>query len=308
MTEQEQRAGDAGRVAVVTGAAGGLGRVVVTELARAGWTVVAATRTAVQGEQLCAEVARRVGTGRVEPVAADLADLADVHRLAAAVRARHPALHLLVNNAGATFRQHAVTTRGVERHVAVNHLAGFALTDLLLEPLRAGAPSRVVNVVSAAMADTRRFPVRRRPRPVRLDPAHLDDLTRLNPAAGFAQFEAYARAKLLTVMWTFRLADRLAGAGVAVNAVHPGVAATGITADALPAAMAPLAGALRRALLTPEQGARAILRVATDPELDGVTGRYVEREAEARAPEVAYDPDLQQRLAESSAALVTGRA
>nr|WP_214404290.1 SDR family NAD(P)-dependent oxidoreductase [Pseudonocardia lacus] len=252
-------------------------------------------------------MARRVGSGRVERLAADLSDLADVRRLAEDVRARHDAVHLLVNNAGATFREHSVTGEGVERHVAVNHLAGFCLTTMLLDRLRAGAPSRVVNVVSATMADTRRLPVRRTPRPVRLDPAQLDDLTRLNPAAGYAQFEAYARAKLLTVMWGYRLAEQLGGSGVAVNAVHPGVAATGITADALPAAMAPLAGALRRLLLTPEEGARAVLRVATDPDLDGVTGRYFLRDEQARSPEVSYDPGLQRRLWDASAALAQGR-
>lgn len=305
MTEPADRTATGERIAVVTGAAGGIGRVIVSELARDGWTVVAVTRTTADGEDLCAGVARRVGSGRVERLAADLSDLSAVHRLGDGVRARHGAVHLLVNNAGATFRERAVTSEGVERHVAVNHLAGFALTTALLDPLRAGAPSRVVNVVSAAMADTRRFPVRRRPRPVRLDPAALDDLRRLNPAAGFAPFEAYARSKLLTVMWGYLLAERLHGSGVAVNAVHPGVVATRIARDALPAPMAPLGGALGRFLLTPEQGARAVLRVATAPELDGVSGRYFEREAEARSPEVSHDRGLQERLWASSSALVS---
>jgi NAD(P)-dependent dehydrogenase (short-subunit alcohol dehydrogenase family) len=300
----EPAALSSGKVAVVTGAAGGMGRVIVSELARSGWTVVAVTRTIADGEELCAGIARRVGRGCVERLAADLTDLAAVHRLADDVRARHGAVHLLVNNAGALFREHAVTTEGIERHVAVNHLAGFALTTALLDPLRAGAPARVVNVVSATMADTRRFPVRRRPRPVRLDPAALDDLRRLNPAAGFAPFEAYARAKLLTVMWGYLLAERLRGTGVTVNAVHPGVVATRIARDALPAAMAPLAGVLGRFLLTPEQGARSVLRVATAPELDGVSGRYFEREAQALSPEVSHDRELQERLWVSSAALV----
>ncbi|MCO1653771.1 SDR family NAD(P)-dependent oxidoreductase [Pseudonocardia humida] len=303
----EPAAPPSGKVAVVTGAAGGMGRVLVTELARRGHTVVAVIRTPADGERLRAEVAARIGVDRLDARAADLADLAAVHELAAGVRSRHPELHLLVNNAGALLRRRAVTAQGVEMHVAVDHLAAFALTDLLLEPLRAGAPARVVNVVSATIADTRRFPVRRRPRPVLLDPFEVADLRRMNPDVRFAPFQAYARAKLLTVMCGYLLAERLRGTGVTVNAVHPGVVATRIAADALPAVLAPLAGALRRFLLTPEQGAAAVLRVATAPELDGVTGRYFVRDAEARSPEVSYDRDIQEWLWAASAA-VTGRA
>jgi NAD(P)-dependent dehydrogenase (short-subunit alcohol dehydrogenase family) len=296
------------KVAVVTGAAGAMGRVLVTGLARQGHTVVAVTRTAADGERLRVAVAAQVGTDRLDVRAADLADLTAVHGLAAGIRSSHPELHLLVNNAGAVFRRRAVSPQGVEMHVAVDHLAAFALTDLLREPLRAGAPARVVNVVSATMSDTRRFPVRRRPRPVLLDPFELADLTRMHPAGHFAPFEAYARAKLLTLMCGYLLAERLAGTGVTVNAVHPGVVATRLAADAMPAAMTPLAGALRRFLLTPEQGAAAILHVATAPELEGVTGRYFVRDEEARSPEVSYDRDLQRRVWDASAALTSGRA
>jgi NAD(P)-dependent dehydrogenase (short-subunit alcohol dehydrogenase family) len=109
------------------------------------------------------------------------------------------------------------------------------------------------------------------------------------------------------VMCGYQLAGRLAGTGVTVNAVHPGVVSTRLTADAMPAGMAPLAGALRRFLLTPDQGAAAILRVATAPEFEGVTGRYFVRDEEARSPEVSYDRDLQQRVWDASAALALGR-
>jgi len=283
-----------------------MGRVLVAELARRGDTVVAVTRTPADGERLRAEVAARIGVDRLDVRAADLADLAAVRALAAGIRTSHPRLHLLVNNAGALFRRRRVSAQGVEMHLAVDHLAGFALTDLLLDPLRAGAPARVVNVVSAAMADTRRFPVRRRPRPVLLDPFEVADLRRMNPAVGYAPFESYARAKLLTLMCGYLLAERLRGTGVTVDAVHPGVVATRIAADALPAAMAPAAGLLRRFLMTPQQGADALLRVATSPAPDGVTGRYFVRDAEARSPEVSYDRELQERVWEASVA-VCGR-
>jgi NAD(P)-dependent dehydrogenase (short-subunit alcohol dehydrogenase family) len=181
-------------------------------------------------------------------------------------------------------------------HVAVDHLAGFGLTTLLLDQLRAGAPSRVVNVVSDSMNDARTSTRRGRPRPVTLNADELDDLRRLNGTAGFAPFEAYARAKLLTTMSGYVLADQLGGTGVTVNAVHPGLVATGIVDDIIPPVLKPFLGLIKRSLLTPAEGAAATLRLATAPELANVTGRYFVRDAEHRSPEISYDRDLQNRV------------
>ena len=285
-----------GRVSMVTGAAGGMGRVIATELARLGSTVAVVTRTPQDGEHLRRLIAEEVGADRVEVFAGDLASAAEVHRVAAEFCDRHPRLNLLVNNAGAHYRRRAVNADGVEMHVAVDHLAGFGLTVALLERLRAAAPARVVNVVSEAMSDARLSTNRGRPRPVTLDPSELDDLRRVNGAAGFAPFEAYARAKLLTTMCGYSLAEQLQGTGVTVNAVHPGLVATGIVDDIVPPLMKPFLGLIKRGLLTPEQGAAAILRLATAPELAEVTGRYFVREDERRSPEVSYDAELRKRV------------
>jgi NAD(P)-dependent dehydrogenase (short-subunit alcohol dehydrogenase family) len=295
-----------GTVSVVTGATGGLGQVVATGLARLGSTVVIVVRDHVRGRQVRDHIAERVGVDRAEVLTADLSSRADVHRLAAQVAARHPAVHLLINNAGAHFRQRSVTADGVERHVAVNHLAGFMLTELLRAPLTAGAPSRVVNVVSAAINDTRQVKLRRRPRPVRLDPGRAGDLTAVNPADDFAPFDAYARAKLLTLMTGYRLAETLRGTGVTVNAVHPGLVSTGIVGDIAPAVSKPFHGLIRRFLLTPEQGAATILRLATDPALTGVTGRFFDRDVETSSPPISYDPEVQRRVWEASSAHLRG--
>ncbi|PRY44571.1 SDR family NAD(P)-dependent oxidoreductase [Umezawaea tangerina] len=286
--------GATGRVALVTGATGGMGRVITTELARLGFTVVVVCRTAARGDDVVRHVAERVPDAVVEVLTGDLAERADLHRVAAGFAERHPALNVLVNNAGAHFRDRVLNSDGVEMHVAVNHLAGFTLTALLLDQLRAGAPARVVNVVSASMSDTRQVPIRDAPRPVRLD--NLDDLRLVNPAEGFEPFEAYARSKLLTTMCGYVLADRLRDSGVTVNAVHPGLVATDIIADIAPRVAKPFLGLVRRGLLTPEEGARAALRLATDPALDGVTGRYFVRDEERRSPEVSYDPELRERV------------
>jgi len=289
-----------GRVSLVTGATGGIGRVVATELARRGATVVIVARSAASGEQAREQIIAAAGADRVEVLAGDLAVPADVRRIAEEFKTRHQALHLLINNAGAHFRRRAVNAEGIEMHVAVNHVAGFGLTNLLLDRLRAGAPARIVNVVSEAMNDARTMTNFGKPRPVTLDPADLDDLRKVNGTTGWASFEAYARAKLLTTMSGYLLAERLHDSGVTVNAVHPGLTGTGIVDDMASPLMKPFLPLIKRSLLTPEKGAEPVLRLATAPELAEVTGRYFVLETEARSPEVSYDHELQQRVWDAS--------
>jgi NAD(P)-dependent dehydrogenase (short-subunit alcohol dehydrogenase family) len=265
---------------LVTGATGGMGRVLVRSLAGAGNTVVAVARSAARADELREAVAPLP----VEVLIGDLSSRDDVFRLAQ----RFTTLNLLINNAGAHFRQRLVNADGVEMHVAVNYLGGYLLTELLRPALLAGAPARVVNVVSASLADTRQVKIRRRPRPVVL--GDLRALTDVNPEAGFT---AYARSKLLTLMAGYRLAEELEGTGVTVNSVHPGVVGTDIVDDMTPGYLRPFGGLIKRSLLTPEEGAASILRVAG---LSGVTGRYFDRDVEARSSEVSYDRALQERL------------
>jgi NAD(P)-dependent dehydrogenase (short-subunit alcohol dehydrogenase family) len=285
-----------GRVSLVTGATGGMGRVIATELARLGSTVVIVCRDNAKGVALRQRIAAEIGIDRIEVLTGDLASEVDLHRIAEEFTGRHQALHLLINNAAAYSGRRAVTADGIELQVAVNYLAGFTLTTLLSEQLRVGAPSRVVNVVTAAMSDTRHFKIRRRPRPVRLDPATLDDLRSVNGAAGFVAFQAYARAKLLATMSGYVLADQLRDTGVTVNAVHPGLVATDIFDAITPPALKPFRRTLRKLVLTPEQGAESIMRLATAPELAGVTGRYFDQDNQCDSPPVSYDHQLQQRL------------
>lgn len=285
-----------GKLSLVTGAAGGLGRVIATELARLGSTVAIVTRTMDSGQQVRRQIAAEVGADRVVVYAGDMSSQAEVRRVAAEFNAHHDQLNLLVNNIGAHYRRRTVSADGVEMHLAVNHLAGFGLTVALLDRLRAGAPSRVVNVVSEAMSDARLRTRSGEPRPVTLEDAELGDLRRVNGTTGFVPFEAYARAKLLTTMSGYSLAEQLQNTGVTVNAVHPGICATGIVDDIVPPVMKPFLGLIKRGLLKPEQGAAPILRLATDPELADVTGKYFVREAEQRSPELSYDLDLQKRV------------
>lgn len=304
MTAATGAAGLTGRVSVVTGATGGIGQVIAAGLARLGSTVVIVCRDGSAGERLRQQIAAEVGADRAEVIAGDLSERAGVRHVAGEIAGRHDRLHVLVNNAGAHYRKRLLNADGIEMHVAVDYLAGFGLTLLLLDQLRNGAPSRVVNVVSDAMNDARQVTTRGRPRPVTLDPDELDDLRRVNGAAGFGPFQAYARAKLLTTMSGYLLASQLADTGVTVNAVHPGLTATGIVDDIAHPLMRPFLGLIKRSLLTPEQGAAPVLRIAVAPELAGVTGRYFIRDAEQRSPEISYDGDVQQRLWAASQACI----
>jgi retinol dehydrogenase-12 len=287
-----------GKLAMVTGAGGGMGRVIATELARQGATVAVVVRRHEQGVELRDEIAATLDNGRVEVLVGDLARQADVRRIAAELSARHDALQLLINNAGAHYRQRLTSPDGIEMHLAVNHLAGFLLTQLLLPALQAGAPARIVNIVSEAMRDTRTIKFRAKPKSVDIDPADLQS------EHDFDSMVAYGRAKLATLMCGYLLAEQLAGTGITVNAVHPGLVSTGIVSAIAPGIARPFLGLIRRLLLSPQQGAQAALHLATAPELVDTTGAYFNRSHQQRSPDISYNRQLQHQIWATSRQLV----
>ncbi|MBT2503573.1 SDR family NAD(P)-dependent oxidoreductase [Curtobacterium sp. ISL-83] len=286
------------RVAVVTGATRGMGSAIALGLAQRGMHVVTIARNPQGAAALRDQVGRTAPRGTVEVITGELSTRRGIIAAASTIAERHQAVSVLINNAGAHFPDHELTADGVERHIAIDYLAGFGLTVLLEPQLRAGH-ARVVNVASDTLRDTRRLKLVGPPKPATVDPEDLDDLTRLNPVDRFVPFEAYARAKLLTVTAGYDLARSLAG-DVTVNAVHPGIVATDIIDDLIPAVLRPFGGLVRRTMLTPEQGASASLRLATDPALDDVTGRYFVRHEETPTPATTNDRAVQRRLRAAS--------
>jgi NAD(P)-dependent dehydrogenase (short-subunit alcohol dehydrogenase family) len=265
-----------GRTVLVTGSTDGLGRAVAGDLVARGARVLVHGRDAERTEA----VSRAIGAGG--EYVADLASLDEVRRLAGDVARDHPGLHVLVNNAGIGSTlpgdgERMESADGYELRFAVNHLAGFLLARLLEPLLVASAPARIVNVASAGQAA------------IDFDDVMLEH--------GYDGSRAYARSKLAQVMATFELAERLRGTGVTVNAVHPStymptkmvLHARGSSVDSL------------------EAGVAATVRLAADPDLEGVTGRYFDRTSEARAHRQAYDDAARRRLWELSEAL-TGLA
>ena len=264
------------RVAVATGATAGIGQWIALGLARAGYRVVLVGRDRARGEAVRGWIGGHVPDAATELIAADLSSMAATRALAAEIRARHPRLALLMNNAGAFHWRRAETAEGHEQALAVNHLAPFVLTRALAPALGAGAPARVINTGSV-LSD--------------LTGLGLDDLEsrrRWNPLF------AYARSKLALLMQTLDWAERLRGAGVDVNVVHPGAVATTLVREG--GAVGFGWRALRPVFLTPEQGAEGPLHVALDPALTGIGGRYFKRRREARPNRLALDAALRERL------------
>ena len=273
-----------GKTCVVTGATSGIGESTALALVRMGARVVVVGRSRERGEATLSRLAAAGGAGRVELRLADLASLAEVRRLAGEILDTCPELHLLVNNAGLVNLERRITVDGFEETFAVNHLAYFALTNLLLERLVASAPARIVNVAS----DAHRFGV--------LD---LDDLQNENR---YRSMQTYGRSKSANILFTIELARRLAGTGVTANALHPGAVASRLgTQNGWVGKL--VTGLLKPFFKTPDQGARTSVHVATVPELDGISGAYFANCREKRPAAPARDPETARRLWETSARL-----
>jgi NAD(P)-dependent dehydrogenase (short-subunit alcohol dehydrogenase family) len=273
-----------GRVVVVTGASRGVGLATAVALAARGATLVLVSRDAERGA-LALERVRAAGGRDAAFEPADLSSMADVRALAARLLAARPAIHVLVNDAAAIPPRRETTVDGFERQLAVNHLAPFLLTRLLLRRLRASAPSRVVNVASSAHFRGR------------------IDWEDLQSERSYRSRTTYAMTKLANVLFTRELARRLEGSRVDANAAHPGVVATSLLADYLrvPASLAFLT---RLVGISPERGARTVVRLASDPALEGVSGRYFARSREAPSSAASRDPEAARRLWAASEALV----
>ena len=256
------------KTALVTGSTDGLGREVALRLGRAGFRVLVHGRDAQRGGAVVAEIAAIGGAARF--LAADFSSLAAVRTLAQSILDDSPQLMLLINNAGlgtgGRAEKRAMSTDGFELRLAVNYLAGFALTEQLLPALTAGTPARVVNVASAGQ-----YPL---------------DFDNLMLTRAYSGMRAYAQSKLAQVMYSFDLAERLRDTGVTVNCLHP--------ATYMDTNMVRTAGA--KPVSTVAQGADAVMQLATSASLPIETGGYFDGKELARAHDQAYDSSARERL------------
>jgi retinol dehydrogenase-12 len=273
------------RICVVTGATHGVGLATARALAARCATVVVHGRDAARARSVAADISRASGNPDVRFVQADFAQLAQVRRLARELHEQLPAVHVLINNAAVMPAAPARSADGYDLAFAVNHLAPFLLTSLLLPKLRQSAPARVVVVASNAH------------RRARLDFNDLmnEQVTGLWPA--------YQRSKLANLLFTRALARRLAGSGVTVNALHPGVIRSQLFREA-PAPLRLLLTLFGRILLrSPEHGARTSVYLALSPELAGQSGGYYQ-DCRRVTPSIAAQNDADaERLWQESARL-----
>lgn len=266
-----------GKVCMVTGATSGIGLVTTLALAQRGATVVAVGRSQEKGAALVEQIERQTGSATVEYMLADLSSQQEIRRLAQQFQGRYQRLDVLVNNAGGLFISRQQSVDGIEMTFALNHLSYFLLTNLLLDTLKVSAPSRIVNVASDAHESAR------------LD---FDDLQGQRRYSGI---QAYGRSKLANILFTYELARRLAGTGVTVNTLHPGVVATNFGTN-----NGRLARVLRRVAnlvsISPDQGAQTSIYLATSPEVEGVTGQYFVKQKAVPSSKASYDTAAAARL------------
>jgi retinol dehydrogenase 12 len=267
-----------GKTCLVTGATAGIGQITARELARKGATVVVVGRSLARCEATAGAIRQETGNPSVEFLVADLSSQAEVRKVAREFQAGHNRLDVLLNNAGAMFTKRLESVDGIEMTFALNHLGYFLLTNLLLDPLKATAPSRVVNVAS----DAHRY----------VSKVDFDDPQGRKKYGGI---HAYSQSKFANILFTYELARRLTGTGVTSNCLHPGFVASSFTAG-----NGAMGWMMRRAAslfaISPDAGAKTSTYLASAPEVEGVTGRYFFKEKPAESSKTTHDEAAAARL------------
>jgi NAD(P)-dependent dehydrogenase (short-subunit alcohol dehydrogenase family) len=274
-----------GKLCVITGATSGIGKAAALALARKEAVVVLVCRDAAKGEQVVREIYETSGNQTAELMVSDLASQKSIRDLAALLNKTYKHIDVLLNNAGAMFPSRLESVDGIEMTLAVNHLAPFLLTNLVLDKLKAAAQARVINVNSDAHEIAK------------IDFEDIQMRRRYPYGIGML---AYANAKLANLLTVYELARRLRGSSVTVNALHPGYVATNILPFEMVAGpvrlLKPLWVVARRFIRKPEQGAATPVFLASSPNLAEASGLYFENCAPVASSASSCDPALQRQM------------
>ncbi len=273
-----------GKICMVTGANSGIGKATALALAQMGATVVMVCRDRARGEQARSEITTKSKNTAVDLLQADLSSQQSIRQLVENFQHHYTQLHVLINNAGAAFTRRRETVDGLEMTFAVNYLAPFLLTNLLLDMLKASAPARIVNVSSATQKSGY----------IQMDDLQAEKHSR----------RAYGQSKLALVLFTYELARRLQGTGVTANCLDPGFVATHIGQSDVGPAVRLLVKLIASFGTSPQEGAKTSIYLASSPEVEGVTGQYFVKSIPKRSAAISYDESLQRQLWEQSAKLV----
>ncbi len=267
---------------MVTGATGGIGLVTARELARQGAEVIVVGRDAGRTEAAVAQIKGQTGSSTVTSLLADLSSQQAIHTLADDFKRQYDRLDVLVNNAGLMFTKRQESVDGIEMTFALNHLGYFLLTNLLLDTLKASGAARIVSVSSGAHTGAKM------------------NFADLEGKQSYGGFRAYGQSKLANIMFTDELARRLQGTSVTANCLHPGVVATNFAANNGGFYRAVVRPVLNVFSISPERGAATSVYLASSPEVEGVTGKYFDKQKPVASSKVSYDEASWERLWEVS--------
>lgn len=274
------------KIALVTGAASGIGKATATALAQKGYHVVLLVRNAKRGEETVKAIRDAAPGATLEVLECDLSSQASIREAAARFNAKHGRLDVLVNAAGVFVKERSVTIDGIEKTLAINHVAYFLLTNLLLDSLKKAAPSRIVNV-SSRYGGTK---------------IDFDDLQKTK--VPYSYMKATPPTMLARVLFTQELAERLQGTGVVANTLHPGLVANTRLLDDTGGFFQWFTNLVGG---TPEKGADTVVWLATAPEAANVTGKMFAGRKELKTPGQGSDPAARKRLWEETEKLVKMR-
>ena len=274
-----------GKICLVTGGTNGIGKATAQALAQMGATVVIVGRDVLKTSQVAEEIRAASGSNTVDSLLADLSSPQEVRWLADKFKRKYSHLHVLINNAGGFFMRRQLRGNGIEMTFALNHLASFLLTNLLLDTIKASAPARIINVSSNA---------------------HTSGKIEFDNLQGKREYgpRAYDNSKLANILFTMELARRLEGTGVTVNALHPGFVATGFAKNngkviaALVSLITPLVAR------SPAKGAETSIYLASSPSVEGITGKYFYDSHVIPAAPHATDMAVARKLWDVSAEMV----
>lgn len=275
-----------GKICIVTGANSGIGRETALGLAQQGAHVVMLVRNIERGNVAKEYIMEKSCSKSVEMMLCDLSSTEQIRRFSNDYKDKYNRLDVLINNAGAVFSKRELTSEGFEQSFAVNYLAPFLLTHELLPILKSSNPSRIVNLTSG------------------LHGRGIIDFDDLQCAGKYKGMSAYQNSKLMVVLFTYKMARELEGTGVTCNVVSPGFVATNLGRSSGGRANRIMFGMMKPFQLTPTEGAETSLYVATNPNLDAVTGKHFAKSQEKESAEITYDIDLQDNLWEVTKSLL----
>ncbi|MBY8983904.1 MAG: SDR family oxidoreductase [Candidatus Lokiarchaeota archaeon] len=265
-----------GKICMITGANSGIGKATAIGLAKMGATIVMVCRNENRGKKALEDIKKECNNGNFDLMMVDLSSQKAIYRLIKIFKEKYQQLHVLINNAGVNLSKRVLTEDGIETTFAVNYLAPFLLSTLLLDILQTSSPSRIVNVVSSVVGKTINF-------------------ENLNGENHYRQLNAYAQSKLALILFTYEFARRIEGTGVTVNSLHPGYVKTNMVKNfrKFVKYFFHLIGLFMK---SPKKGAKTSIYLASSPEVEGVSGKYFEKKKEEESVKASYDEELAKRL------------